>query len=251
MKKLTARLASPVGHSHERGSLVLTLALMAALGGSMIPALAQAESTVFPELGNLSSNALDAQRFDINTKDVQVLFVDLQSQLTQGSKSVTPSSLGANAAALAKIARLVDVPVTFSIVPIGGKPAPQIPELAPYANQANTYQRVMAGTFLDPTLVGALAKRKRKTLVVSGYATEVAVLQSVLGALKSGYTVYVVVDAIGSQSARTESAALHEMEMAGAIPTSVLALAAQLAPDFSRPPGSSVLATFGELRPPQ
>ncbi|EIK94375.1 isochorismatase-like hydrolase [Pseudomonas sp. M47T1] len=251
MKKLTARLASPVGRRRELGCLVLTLGIMAGLESSMFPALAQAESTVSPELRNRSPNALGAQRFDIDAKDVQVLFVDLQSKLTQGSKSVTPSSLSANAAALAKIAKLVDVPVTYSIVPIGGKPAPQIPELAPYTNQANTYQRVMAGTFLDSNLVDALAKHKRKTLVVSGYATEVAVLQSVLGALKSGYTVYVVVDAIGSQSARTESAALHEMEMAGAIPTSVLALAAQLAPDFSRPPSSNVLATFDELRPPQ
>lgn len=177
----------------------------------------------------------DGRRIDdlnIRARDVQVLFVDLQPELTDGSRSIQPQALAANAAVLARVAHLVDVPVTFSIVPMAGKPGRHIPELAQYAGEKNTFPRVVAGTFMEPPLVSALAAQRRKVLIVSGYATEVAVLQTALGALKAGYTVYVPVDAIGSRSSRTESAALREMELAGAIPTSVLALAAQLAPDF-------------------
>lgn len=198
-----------------------------------------------------SADAVQIQRFDLQASDVQVLFVDMQSALTKDSTSVQPDALAANAATLAHVAQLVHLPTTFSVVPVEGTIAPLMPELRPYADKSNTFARVMAGTFLDPVLVADLAKRQRRVLVVSGYATEVAVLQTVLGALKAGYTVYIPVDAMGSRSSRTEAAAFREMERAGAIPTSVLALAAQLAPDFSRAPGKDVLGTFKDLRPPQ
>jgi len=92
-----------------------------------------------------------------------------------------------------------------------------------YASAKNTVPRVKAGMFMGPRLVSALAFHNRKTLVIAGFATEVAVLQTALDARKAGYTVYVAVDATGSRSGRTEHAAMQQMEMAGAIPTSVLA----------------------------
>ncbi|AVF38155.1 hypothetical protein BV494_24095 (plasmid) [Rahnella sikkimica] len=186
----------------------------------------------------------------LDARDVQILFVDLQPELISSSRTIQPAALTANAAVLAQVARLTHVPVTFSIVPVQGKPGRNLPALTPYVSPKNTVRRVMAGTFMEPRLVDALGAYKRKTLVVAGYATEVAVLQTALGALKAGYTVYVVMDVTGSRSERTEDAAVRQMEMAGAIPTSVLAIAAQLAPDFSRTPGSEVLLTFDSLSPP-
>ena len=186
----------------------------------------------------------------LNANDVQILFVDLQPELIRDSRTVKAPALSANAAGLARVAKLTHVPVSFSIVPVGGKPGHHLPELAQYATANNTVQRVMAGTFMAPRLVSLLASHPRKTLIVAGYATEVAVLQTVLDALKAGYRVFFVTDVTGSRSSRTEEAAMKQMEMAGAIPTSVLAVAAQLAPDFSRKPGSDVLATFSMLSPP-
>lgn len=186
----------------------------------------------------------------LNANDVQILFVDLQPELIRDSRTVKAPALSANAAGLARVAKLTRVPVSFSIVPVGGQPGHHLPELAEYATPGNTVQRVMAGTFMEPRLVSLLASHQRRSLIVAGYATEVAVLQTALDARKAGYTVYFVTDATGSRSSRTEEAAMEQMEMAGAIPTSVLAVAAQLAPDFSRKPGSDVLATFGTLSPP-
>ncbi|CAM3835322.1 isochorismatase family protein [Rouxiella silvae] len=186
----------------------------------------------------------------LNARDVQIIFVDLQPELIKGSQTVKPEALAGNAAILAKVASLTHVPVTFSIVPVQGEAGHNIPELSQYATVNNTVPRVMAGTFMEPRLVSALASHHRKTLVISGFATEVAVLQTALDARKAGYTVYVAMDATGSRSGRTESAAMQQMEMAGAIPTSVLAVAAQLAPNFSKKPGSDVLATFDSLSSP-
>ncbi|MCO1367040.1 isochorismatase family protein [Burkholderia multivorans] len=185
----------------------------------------------------------------INVADVQMLFVDLQPELTSGCKTILPQALAANAAVLANVGQLVDVPITFSVVPVQGAPGQLIAELAPYSNSGNTFPRVVAGPFMDPALASRLAAHERKTLIVSGFTAEVAVTQAALGALSADYTVFVPVDAIGSRSVRTESAALRMMERAGAIPASVQTLAAFLAPDFSRPPGSDVLATFVRLCP--
>lgn len=196
--------------------------------------------------GRAVKHALDD--FDINVDDVQILFVDMQPELTQRSETIPPEAFEANAAVLAKVARLLNIPITFSLVPLGGKAGTPIPGLAAYAGAKNTFRRVVAGSFSDKAMVSSLASHKRKVLVISGYATEVAVLQSALGALEAGYIVHIPVDAIGSPSRRTEPAVIDQLEMAGAIPTTVLALAGLLAPDFSKEPGSSVLSTFSELR---
>lgn len=186
--------------------------------------------------------------FDIKAKDVQILFVDMQPELTQRSETIPPDAFEANAAVLAKVGQLLNIPITFSLVPLGGKPGAPIPGLAPYVTDQNTFRRVVAGTFSDKAMVDSLASHKRKVLVISGYASEIAVLQSALGAIEAGYTVHIPVDAIGSPSRRTEPAVIDQLEMAGAIPTTVLALAGLLAPDFSKEPGSSVLSTFKDLR---
>lgn len=186
--------------------------------------------------------------FRLAIQDVQILFVDLQQALTQGSQSIAPEALAVNAGVLAKIGSLLKVPMTFSVVPVAGQPGVLIPELAPYAHSKNTFHRILAGSFTDQDMVAALAANRRKTLIIAGFATEVAVLQSALSAMAAGYTAQIPVDVIGSAYSRTESAALRQMEQAGAIPTSVLSIAAFLAPNFSEEPGASVLKLFSELR---
>lgn len=187
-------------------------------------------------------------RFSVALRDVQILFVDLQQALTKGSQTIPPQALAVNAAVLAKIGKLLKIPMTFSVVPVAGQPGVLIPELLPFATEQNTFHRIPAGSFSDQAMVSTLANHSRKTLIIAGYATEVAVLQSALGALAAGYRTQVPVDVTGSASSRTEAAAMRQMELAGAIPTSVISLAAFLAPNFSEEPGSSVLSMFSELR---
>lgn len=186
-------------------------------------------------------------RCGIDRADMKVLFADLQPTLVTGSRSVTPAALASGARVLAHIARLANVPTTFSVVQADGKPGVLIPELLPYANQDAVFHRLEASTFADPELTRMLASHRRKVLVVSGFATEVAVLESALGAIDAGYTVHVPVDAIGGRSFRTEAAALRQMEIAGAVPTSIASLAAMFTPVFSRPPGDAVLAALAAL----
>lgn len=185
--------------------------------------------------------------FDIKPDDVQILFVDLQPSLVTQSESLSVDALTGNAVILAKIGRLLDIPMTFSVVPHNGADGTVIEELNEYSTPENTFQRKLTKTFTDPELVSALARNNRKILLVSGYTTEVAVLQSVFGALKEGYTVYIPVDTMSSSSTRTEEAAFKQMEMMGAVPTSVTTLVGFLVPDLSSEPGLTVLTWLDEL----
>jgi len=64
----------------------------------------------------------------------------------------------------------------------------------------------------------------RRTLVVSGFATEVVVLHAVRAAISAGCDVLVPVDACGGMSARTEDAAFRQIEAAGGVTTSLVGL---------------------------
>ncbi len=184
----------------------------------------------------------------MNVQDLQVLFADLQPQLIRGSRTVAPEALSSAAAALAKVARILGIPMTFAVVPVAGQPGQLIPELAEFAMPETTFGRMVTSPFLEPRIVARLAASHRKTLVIAGFTTEVAVLQSALDGIAAGYAVQVPLDAIGSRSERTESPAIRQIEMAGGSTSSVLSLVTRWAPDLSRPPGSEIIKALDALR---
>jgi nicotinamidase-related amidase len=84
--------------------------------------------------------------------------------------------------------------------------------------------------------------------VIAGFATEAVVFHAALSALECGYQVQVPVDARGGMSARTEDAALRQIEAAGGVTTSVVSLVTAMAPDFAREPGRNTFAALQALR---
>jgi len=184
----------------------------------------------------------------MKTSDVQILFADLQPYLISGSSTVHPDVLSTAAGALASAAKILNIPMTFSIIPEDGKPGKLIPQLLSYANSENTYCRKVASPFLDKPTAEALTKNERKILVIAGFSAEVVVLHASLDALAAGYVVQVPLEVIGGRSQRTEESILRQIERAGGITTSILTLITRLEPDLSRPPGSTALAALQVLR---
>lgn len=179
---------------------------------------------------------------------VQVLFADLQPTIVARSKTNPPAALAASAGVLAEVAVLLGMPVHFSVVPDGGKPPVLIPQLTHHTGDTALLSRMSASPFLDEATCTALAAANRKTLVISGFATEVVVLHAVRGAIEAGYHVLVPVDACGGMSARTEDATFRQIESAGGITTSVVGLVTALAPEFGEPPGQQAFAALQSLR---
>lgn len=193
-----------------------------------------------------AANARAGSSAQMDHRQVQILFADLQPALVAGSRTVSPEALTRSAGVLAEVASILGIPMLFSVVPEGNAAPSLLPVLQPYATEANTLRRTLAGPFMDPPTATALGAHGRRTLIVAGFAAEVVVLQATLDAIGAGYEVQCAVDAIGGLSERTEAAALRHAELAGAVPTSVLSLTTRLTPDFFRAPGSK---TFAALRP--
>ena len=116
---------------------------------------------------------------------------------------------------------------------------PLYPELLTVIGDHPVIERSTAfNGFLDENFAEAVRRAGRKKLVIGGIATDGCVLQTVLGALREGYEVYVVVDATASLTKETHDMAIWRMVLAGTVPITWFSLAAefQLDPRFDNAP---------------
>lgn len=184
----------------------------------------------------------------LNASDALVLFADLQAGIADLRLTVEYDRLRRSVRALAKLARIFSLPVIVSTVPgQDGSPAKLLPEISEVLGELRAYQRTTPDTFQDASLRGAIEATGRRTLLVSGAATEVAVGLPCLSGIDLGYTVHVVLDACGGVSARTEDAMLRRFALAGVQTTSVPTLCGELAGDFREPAGQAAIGVLFEL----
>jgi len=93
-------------------------------------------------------------------------------------------------------------------------------------------------------LFEAVRETGKKKIIMSGLWTEVCVAFPTLDALKDGYEVYPVIDAIGGVTPETHQTAVDRMIQAGARPITTLALACELQRDWSRGNGDTLRDIF-------
>jgi hypothetical protein len=180
--------------------------------------------------------------------DAIVLFADLQEGISDLPLTVAFERLQAAVRGLSKLAKIFDLPVIVSTVPgRDGGAAKVMPAIGDVLGDLKIYQRTTPASFANDAIAAAAAQTSRKTVLVSGVATEVAVQFACLSALERGYRVQLVVDACGGISARTEDAALRRLTAAGVTTTSVPALAGELAGDFSQPRGQAAIGVLFEM----
>jgi nicotinamidase-related amidase len=116
---------------------------------------------------------------------------------------------------------------------------PLYPELLEAIGDQPVIERsVDFNSFLDESFAQAVRAQGRQNVVIGGIATDGCVLQTVLGGLREGYRVHVVVDASASPSLEAHNAAVQRMVQAGAVPVTWFSLAAefQLDPEFHDAP---------------
>ncbi|ADL02612.1 isochorismatase family protein [Brevundimonas subvibrioides] len=86
-----------------------------------------------------------------------------------------------------------------------------------------------------PAVAAWLAATGRRTVVIGGISIDNCTLQTVLDLRRAGYTVYVISDVSGSNSALAESDALATMRSAGAVTGGWLTILTSLGRDFADP----------------
>ncbi|HJZ73294.1 MAG TPA: isochorismatase family protein [Vicinamibacterales bacterium] len=175
-----------------------------------------------------------------------ILFADLQAGIIELAVTNDPMRLRRSVGALAKLAKLFDIPVIVTTAPSEGG-ARVTPEIAAALGDLPQLVRTTTDAFTHVATRDAIMNTGRKTLLVSGVATEIIVQHSSLSAAAHGFEVQVVIDACGGLSPRTEDAALRRMMQNGVTITSVASIAGQFAGDFSTAIGGQAIGVLYEV----
>jgi len=139
-----------------------------------------------------------------------LLIIDFQTRLMpaihDGDAAV------ANAGRLLRAAAMLDVPILFTEENAAGL-GPTVSELAGYA-QGRTAAKMSFDACREAGFVARLDNRTQ--LVVAGCEAHVCVLQTALGLLAAGKSVYLVRDAVGSRTVESKQTALARLATNGA-----------------------------------
>jgi len=176
-----------------------------------------------------------------------VLFADLQAGIIELSATNEITRLRRAVSALAKLARLFDIPAIVTTAPGRDGAARVTPEIAAALGELPAHTRNTTDAFLHAPTRDAILSTGRRTLLVCGVATEIIVQHSALSAAAQGFQVQIVVDACGGLSPRTEDAALRRMTQAGVVTTSIASISGQLAGDFTQPKGGQAVGILYEM----
>ncbi len=171
----------------------------------------------------------------ITPENAVITLIDYQPEQYAGVGSMPHDDLLVNVTVLGRVATLFKLPVVLSTVYVSHGMSGTNPELREALPGVPEIDRTTMNAWEDPDFHAAIKKTGRKKLVVAGLWTEVCVAFPVLDALREGYQVYFVADAIGGVSVAAHNAAIQRMIQAGAVPISVIALACELQRDWGRP----------------
>jgi hypothetical protein len=175
-------------------------------------------------------------RSKIEVGDALVLFADLEAGIADLPLTMPYPRLQKGVLALSRLAHLLGLPAIVSAVrEQDGSPAKVMPEIAQGLGELPTHHRTTADSFENEEIRKAIEATGRKTILIAGVATELAVQLPALSGSDLGYRVFVVIDATAGISERTEEAAIRRMMQAGASTVSIATLCGELAGDFSQP----------------
>jgi nicotinamidase-related amidase len=145
----------------------------------------------------------------------------------------------------AKTAELFGLPVVHSTVNVSsGQNKPTVPELAALLADSPAIDRTSINSWEDVDFVAAVRATGRRKLVFCALWTEACMAFAALDALREGYQVYPVVDAIAGTSVEAHRAGLQRVTEAGGKPTSWVSLACELQRDWAR---QETAAEFGQI----
>lgn len=151
----------------------------------------------------------------INPDDCVFIFVDHQPQMSFGVVNIDRQLLKSNTVALAKAAKLFDIPIILTAVETESFSGYIWPELLDVVQQ-KPIERTSMNCWDSAELVAAVKATGRKKLVIAALWTEACLLFPTLSAIEDGFQVYIVTDASGGTSAEAHDAAVRRMEQAGA-----------------------------------
>jgi nicotinamidase-related amidase len=171
----------------------------------------------------------------ITPQNAAFVLIDYQPEQLAAVRSMDHELLLKNAVSTVRTVKTFGVPVVHSTVNVAsGQVKPTLPELAELLEDDPPLDRTTVNSWEDTEFVRAVHALGRRKLIFCALWTEVCMAFAALDALREGYEVYPVVDAIGGTCPEAHRAGLERVIQAGAQPISWVSLACELQRDWAR-----------------
>ena len=173
-----------------------------------------------------------------------LLLIDHQVGTMQLIKNIDRELAAKQSIALAKMAKILNMPVVITSSQEDRAQGPILPEIAkilPEAHDARIKRPGVVNAWAYPDFKKAVLATGRKNLIMAGVTTDVCLIFPAIDAAKEGFGVQAVMDASGSPSDLSEAFSRQRMHDAGVVLTATNTLMAEIAQDWSTPTGQQLI----------
>jgi len=170
----------------------------------------------------------------LTPQNAALVIIDYQPSQVQTVSSMDRELLVDNIVSVARLARTFDLPVVLSTINVANGQQPTIPELRTALSDSVEIDRTVINAWEDPGFRRAVESTNRRKLIMTALWTEVCLAFPSLDALRDGFEVFPVVDAVGGTSPEAHRSGLDRIVQAGAQPISWVSLACELQRDWAR-----------------
>ncbi len=165
----------------------------------------------------------------LTSENSALVLIDYQPQLVEGTKSIDREALVNNVVALAKAAKMFDLPIVLSTIGVNaGYQEDTIEELRAVLPDAKPIDRTAVNAWEQEEFRAAVEATGRRKLLIAALWTEVCLVFPALDLLRDGYEVYAVSDASGGTSVDAHERGMQRLVQAGAVPVTWEAIMAEL-----------------------
>jgi nicotinamidase-related amidase len=171
----------------------------------------------------------------LTPQNAALVLIDYQPAQISAVHSMDRDLLLKNAVSVVRTVKAFGVPVVHSTVNVAsGRGKPTLPELGDLLTDDKPIDRTTVNSWEDLEFVEAVHATGRRKLIFCALWTEICLAFTALDALREGYEVYPVVDAVGGTSLEAHRAGLDRIIQAGAQPIGWVSLACELQRDWGR-----------------
>ena len=165
----------------------------------------------------------------LTSENAALVLIDYQPQLVDGTRSIDREVLINNVVAVAKVAKMFELPIVLSTIGVNaGYQEDTVEELRAVMSGVETIDRTAVNAWEQDEFRAAVEAIGRRKLIIGGLWTEVCLVFPALDLLKEGYEVYALSDASGGTSADAHERGMQRVMQAGATPVTWEAVMAEM-----------------------
>lgn len=178
----------------------------------------------------------------LTPQNAAFVLIDYQPIQISTIESMNKTRLVSNITILSKMIKAYGLPTVVSTVNVKtGLNKPMLHQLREVFEGVEPFDRTTINAWEDKEVREAIIATGRKKLIICALWTEACLTFPALDALKEGYEVYTIVDAVGGTSPVAHEMALRRIEQAGAKLCSIGQLGCELQRDWNRPETAGIM----------